>query len=83
VQELESLDAVAEEYGMDAAVLRTTVDEYNKGVREGYDKLGKSIRSDVKPMERPPFYVCRCALCTIWVDQLRTFEVRNKGDVRQ
>jgi hypothetical protein len=58
-QEFESLESLAQEFGMDAVVLQETVEEYNEGVRNGKDKLGKSLRQDAKPIEQPPFYACR------------------------
>ena len=50
---------MAEEYGMDAAIFKETIEGYNLGVEKQCDEFGKPLREDLKKIATPPFYSCR------------------------
>jgi flavocytochrome c len=55
-----SIEEVAEEYGMDPIVLRETIDKYNASVAMGDDEdFGKLLREDAAPLVKFPFYSVR------------------------
>ena len=55
-----SIEEVAEEYGMDPIVLRETIDKYNASVAMGEDEdFGKLLREDAAPLVKFPFYSVR------------------------
>eukprot|EP00984_Skeletonema_dohrnii_P002952 scaffold1008_cov106-Skeletonema_dohrnii-CCMP3373.AAC.2 len=55
-----SIDEVAEEYGMDPIVLQETIDKYNASVARGKDEdFGKLLREDAAPLVKFPFYSVR------------------------
>jgi flavocytochrome c len=60
VYEFESLDALAEHFGIPAAGLSTQVSEYNTYVENDQDEqFGKPIPADAAPLETPPWYAMR------------------------
>ena len=58
VARADSLDELAEKYGIDADGLRATVEEYNRFCEEGHDPLGKSPEY-LKPIKTAPFYIAQ------------------------
>jgi flavocytochrome c len=59
VQSFETMEALAQAYGMDPAILSETIRQYNEGVATGNDAFGKPLRDDLKPIATPPFYAVR------------------------
>jgi len=59
VKSFSNLDDLAKEYGMDPAVLKDTVRQYNEGVKNGKDDFGKPFRDDLTPIKTSPFYATR------------------------
>lgn len=59
VQEHPTIDHVARTYGMDNAILRHTIADYNAGVESGEDCFGKALRDDLGPISNFPLYSVR------------------------
>jgi len=59
VKSYSTIADLAEAYGMKPTTLQITVDEYNAGVQQGKDTFGKTLRGDLLPMTKPPFYATR------------------------
>jgi len=59
VKSFSSIREVAQEYGMDAALLAKTVEDYNTGVENIHDEYGKPFRDDLSGILVPPFYATR------------------------
>ena len=59
VKPYQTVDDLAKAYEMDASVLKETIYEYNNGVALNDDKFGKSLREDLGPITKSPFYATR------------------------
>ena len=60
VYEFDSLEAVAENFGIPLEPFKEQIETYNSLVRSGTDEqFGKIIPEDAKPLETPPYYVMR------------------------
>ena len=60
VYELDSLEAVAEKFGIPIEPFRAQIEEYNGYVESGTDEqFGKILPDEGKPLTSPPFYVMR------------------------
>lgn len=60
VQAFDTLDELVVEYRMDATILKTTIDQYNRCVEKGADTdFGKPFRDDLTAIDTPPFYGVR------------------------
>jgi len=58
VLEFDSLDAVAEHFGVPSDAFKKQMDDYNGYVKAGKDsQYGKPIDKNMKPIEKAPFYV--------------------------
>jgi fumarate reductase flavoprotein subunit len=55
-----SLDEMAKWMGVDAEVLRATIDDYNEACEHGYDPIYGKDRMFLKPLRTPPYYAIRC-----------------------
>lgn len=60
VKSFSTVQDIANEYGMDAAALAQTIEEYNQSVLRGADtEFGKPFRDDLTAIDTPPFYGVR------------------------
>lgn len=60
LKKFDTLDALAKEYGLDAATLKQTVETYNGYVKAGKDPdFGKILPTDGIDISVPPFYAMR------------------------
>ena len=60
VKKFDSLEALAEGYGIPFKEFKEEVDRYNSFVKEGKDgDFGRYIHPGTTPMEKPPFYAVR------------------------
>lgn len=60
LKKFDTLDALAAEYGLNAAVLKETVAQYNQYVKDGKDPdFGKILPKDGTDISVPPFYAMR------------------------
>lgn len=60
LKEHDSIEDMAEEYGMDPLVLKKTIDSYNAGVENGKDEeFSKPLREDLAPIAQFPLYSVR------------------------
>lgn len=59
LKEHQTIEGMAIEYGMDAQVLKETIDTYNAGVKKGKDEFCKPLREDLCPIEALPLYSVR------------------------
>lgn len=55
----DSWDDIAEWAGLDASVLKATIEEYNTVCDNGYDPVFGKDRVYLKPLRTPPFYAMR------------------------
>jgi fumarate reductase flavoprotein subunit len=55
-----SLDEIAEWIGVDQAVLRATIEEYNAACDRGYDAIFGKDRIYLQPLRTRPFYAVKC-----------------------
>jgi fumarate reductase flavoprotein subunit len=59
VLKADTIEALAQQFGADPLVFRTTVDRYSDLVRAGHDPdFGKKAEFLTTALDRPPFYVC-------------------------
>ena len=56
----DSLEEIAEQFGLDFDAMKAEIDRYNSFVESGVDEdFGKAIPETALPMAEPPFYVTR------------------------
>ncbi|HEY78860.1 MAG TPA: FAD-dependent oxidoreductase [Dehalococcoidia bacterium] len=60
VKTTDSWDEMADWMGVDSAVLKATIEDYNMGCDTGYDPIYGKSRSNLKPLRTPPYYALRC-----------------------
>jgi fumarate reductase flavoprotein subunit len=53
-------DEIARWIGVEPAVLRQTVDEYNANCERGYDPVFAKNQRYLRPLRKPPFYALTC-----------------------
>jgi fumarate reductase flavoprotein subunit len=60
-----SIRELAGQIGVNLAVLKTTVDEYNKFCKKGHDELFAKSQQYLRPIKEPKFYAMRCVTMTL------------------
>lgn len=60
-----SIEELAGGAGINPAVLKATVEEYNSFCDKGHDDLFAKDRQYLRPVKEPPFYAMRCVTMTL------------------
>jgi fumarate reductase flavoprotein subunit len=58
--EADSIEALAKQIGVEPAVLKATLEEYNRFCEQGHDELFAKDPKYLRPLRRPKFYAVRC-----------------------
>jgi fumarate reductase flavoprotein subunit len=72
-------DAVAVWIGIEPAVLRQTVEEYNSDCERGYDPVFAKNQRYLRPLRKPPFYALTCGAALL--NTLGGIKINEKMEV--
>jgi fumarate reductase flavoprotein subunit len=75
----QSLDEIAKWIGIDADVLKSTVDEYNTYCLKGHDNLFVKDPKYLLALKAPPYYAVRCYSC--FTDTMGGIKVNDRMEV--
>jgi fumarate reductase flavoprotein subunit len=75
----DSIKALAEKIGVDPAVLKATIDEYNGFCEKGHDDLFAKDPKYLRPLKGPKFYAVKAR--TIFLGTLGGIKINHKTEV--
>jgi fumarate reductase flavoprotein subunit len=74
-----SIEELARTIGINPAVLKATVDEYNGFCQKGHDDLFAKEQKYLRPMKEPKFYALKCNL--VFLGTLGGIKINHKMEV--
>jgi fumarate reductase flavoprotein subunit len=79
VFEADSLDELAEKMGVDQALFKATVEEYNGFCEKGHDDLFAKDPKYLRPIKEPKFYAVKAR--TVFLGTLGGIKINHKMEV--
>jgi fumarate reductase flavoprotein subunit len=75
----DSVEDLATKIGVEPAVLRSTIDDYNSFCRKGHDDLFAKDQRFLRPLIEPKFYAVRCR--TVFLGTLGGIKINERTEV--